>query len=159
MFRIRPAVVADAPCLGRLGAALIALHHDFDPSRFIAPTPLSAERYGEFLVAQRLRDDAVVLVAEDDGRVLGYAYGSVEGNDLMALRGPAGVLHDLMVDPDDRARGIGRALVAAIRDAFVRRDAPRLVLSAAARNEAARRLFERLGFRPTMIEMTMDLNP
>lgn len=158
MFQIRPAASADASTLGRLGASLMGLHHEFDPSRFIAPTPLTADRYGDFLEAQRLRDDAIVLVAEEEGRVLGYAYGSLEGNDFMALRGPAGVLHDLMVDTDERGRGVGWTLVAAIRDAFVCRDAPRLVLSAAARNEPARRLFDRLGFRPTMIEMTMDFN-
>ena len=34
---------------------------------------------------------------------------------------------------------------------------PRVVLGTAAQNERARRLFERRGFRPTMIEMTLEL--
>lgn len=157
MFQTRPAVTADAPTLGRLAAALMTLHHEFDPSRFIAPGPQTAGKYGDFLEAQRLRADAIVLVAMQEGRVLGYAYGSLEGNDFMALRGPAGVLHDLMVDPDERGRGIGRALFEAIRDEFIRRNAPRLVLSTAARNEAAQRLFGSQGLRATMIEMTRDL--
>jgi RimJ/RimL family protein N-acetyltransferase len=37
--------------------------------------------------------------------------------------------------------------------------APRVVLMAAWRNEAARRLFARLGFRPTMLEMTRETEP
>ena len=143
--------------LGRLAADLMRLHHEFDPSRFIAPTWRTAARYADFLEAQRLRDDAIVLVAVEGERVQGYAYGSIEGNDFMALRGPAGVLHDLMVDPDDRGLGIGRALVEAIRDQFVCRGVPRLGLSTAARNEPAKRLFAGLGFRATMIEMTTDL--
>ena len=36
------------------------------------------------------------------------------------------------------------------------RGAPMSVLSTAARNEAAQRLFARMGFRPTMIEMTRE---
>jgi RimJ/RimL family protein N-acetyltransferase len=38
-----------------------------------------------------------------------------------------------------------------------RRGAPRVVLWTADRNSAAQRLFERLGFRRTMIEMTKEL--
>jgi ribosomal protein S18 acetylase RimI-like enzyme len=37
------------------------------------------------------------------------------------------------------------------------RGAPRVVLSTAAQNETAQRLFEKLGFRRTMIEMTREL--
>ena len=33
---IRPAVAADVPELGRLGAMLVAAHHAFDPKRFFA---------------------------------------------------------------------------------------------------------------------------
>jgi RimJ/RimL family protein N-acetyltransferase len=35
--------------------------------------------------------------------------------------------------------------------------APRVVLMSAAPNVAAQRLFARLGFRPTMVEMTREL--
>jgi RimJ/RimL family protein N-acetyltransferase len=34
---------------------------------------------------------------------------------------------------------------------------PRVVLSTAAQNEAAQRLFARSAFRPTMVEMTREL--
>jgi RimJ/RimL family protein N-acetyltransferase len=37
--------------------------------------------------------------------------------------------------------------------------APRVVLMAAWRNESARALFARLGFRPTMVEMTREVIP
>lgn len=67
------------------------------------------------------------------------------------------LVHDLIVEPDHRDRGIGRALLSAATDEFKRLRAPRLVLSTAARNEAAGRLFERLGFRPTMVEMAREL--
>jgi ribosomal protein S18 acetylase RimI-like enzyme len=77
----------------------------------------------------------------------------------MALRGPAGVLHDIIVDPASRGRGVGRRLLDAVTDWVRARGAPRLVLSTAARNEAAQRLFARAGFRPTMIEMTRELGP
>jgi ribosomal protein S18 acetylase RimI-like enzyme len=153
---VRAAVSADAPALGHLGALLMTLHHDFDRERFIAPTQLTPDLYGRFLEAQRQREDAIVLVAEDGGSVLGYAYAVLQGNDFMALRGPAGVLHDLIVHPARRGQGIGRMLFEAARAELVRMGAPQIILSIAARNEGAQRLFAALGFRATMIEMTLD---
>ena len=98
----------------------------------------------------------VILVAERDGAVVGYVYGALEGYDYMSLRGPAGVLHDIVVDPSHRREGIGRLLLDAALEALERRGAPRVVLSTAAVNEPAQHLFERAGFRPTMIEMTRE---
>jgi ribosomal protein S18 acetylase RimI-like enzyme len=83
--------------------------------------------------------------------VVGYAYAGIEGNDYMALRGPAGVLYDLVVDPTHRGKGIGRMLLDAILAELVAKGAPRVVLSSAERNAAAQRLFSSSGFRRTMV--------
>ena len=154
---IRPAEPADVRALGRLGALLVRLHHDLDPDRFLAATPETERGYGSFLGRQLGRPDAVLLVAESDGEVVGYAYAAVEGTDYMALRGPAGVLHDLVVDPAHRGQGLGRALLEAALQALAAKGAPRVVLSTAERNEPAQRLFASAGLRRTMIEMTREL--
>ncbi|KAA2244047.1 GNAT family N-acetyltransferase [Salinarimonas soli] len=153
---VRPATAADAPRLGQLGASLVALHHEFDPSRFIAPGRGTERGYGRFLAEELRRPGVVVLVAERAGMVAGYAYAAVEGQDWMSLRGPAGVIHDIVVDPEHRRQGVGAALLAATIDALSAQGAPRFVLSTAARNESARRFFAAAGFRPTMIEMTAE---
>ena len=155
---IRPATAADLPSLGRLGALLVGVHHDFDAKRFIAPSRGTPSGYASFLGSQLGNADATVLVAEGNARVIGYAYATVEDYDYMSLRGPAGVLQDIIVDPACRGRGIGRMLLDAAL-AFLRtRGAPRVVLSTAERNEAAQRLFATVGFRRTMIEMTRELD-
>ncbi len=74
----------------------------------------------------------------------------------MSLRGPAGLLHDIVVDPAHRREGLGRLLLDATLAWLEARGAPRVVLSTAARNEAAQRLFTGAGFRQTMVEMTRD---
>jgi ribosomal protein S18 acetylase RimI-like enzyme len=154
---IRPARASDIPALGRLGAMLVQEHHDFDPQRFIAPAPETPERYGGFLGSQLKKRDIVVLVATRDDEVVGYTYAGVEGYDYMSLRGPAGVLYDIVVDPQQRRQGIGRRLLEATLNALQQAGAPRVVLSTADKNEAAQRLFQRAGFRRTMIEMTREL--
>lgn len=153
---IRPATRADAPVLGRLAALLVRTHHDFDQQRFLAPTGRTEEGYGSFLAAQIDDRATVVLVAEENGDVVGYAYGAIEGHDWMSLRGPAGALHDIVVDPAHRGKGIGEQLLAAIVKALGERGAPRVVLSTAFQNATAQRLFERAGFRRTMVEMTRE---
>jgi ribosomal protein S18 acetylase RimI-like enzyme len=155
---IRPAAPADLPAIGRLGALLVRLHHDFDPERFIPAAPGTERAYASFLGTQLAEPEVIVLVAERDGEVLGYTYAGVEGYDYMALRGPAGVLYDIVVDPAHRGQGIGRMLLDATLAALAARGAPRAVLSTAERNEAAQRLFARAGFRRTMIEMTRELD-
>ena len=157
MVTVRPAEPGDHDALGRLGAFLVAEHHDFDPKRFIAPVPNMAELYGSFLQSQAERADRFVLVAEQGGAVVGYVFAGMEAADYMVLRGPAGAVYDLVVDPDHRRRGIGRMLLDATLGALAERGAPRAVLSTAEKNSAAQRLFERSGFRRTMIELTRDL--
>lgn len=157
LITVRPAKPGDVRVLGRLGALLVRTHHDFDPERFIAATPRTASGYGSYLVSQLVEPAVVVLVAEQDGEVVGYTYAGVEGHDWMALRGPAGVLYDIVVDPEHRGRGIGRLLLDATIAALEARGVPRLVLSTAERNEAAQRLFARAGFRRTMVEMTREV--
>jgi ribosomal protein S18 acetylase RimI-like enzyme len=155
---IRPAVPADLVAIGRLGALLVRMHHDLDRERFIAATPQTEHGYASFLGTQLDEPKAVVLVAERDDEVLGYTYAGVEGRDYMSLRGPAGVLYDIVVDPTHRGHGVGRILLEATIAALEARGVPRVVLSTVERNESAQRLFARAGFRRTMIEMTRELN-
>jgi ribosomal protein S18 acetylase RimI-like enzyme len=154
---IRPAARTDVEALGKLGELMVATHFAFDAKRFIAPSPQTPQRYGEFLVSQLSRKDVVLLVAETDGAVIGYVYAGLEGFDYMALRGPAGALYDIVVDPAHRGAGVGHQLLDAALTWLAAQRAPRVVLSTAEQNEPAQRLFARAGFRATMIEMTLEL--
>jgi len=136
---------------------LVAEHHEFDPQRFLAPAPDMPRAYGHFLVSHIPSKERFVLVAEQDGSVTGYVFFGLEGVDYMALRGPAGVIYDLVVDPAHRRQGLGKILMDAALAELAKLGAPRAVLSTAEKNEGAHRLFEREGFRRTMIEMTREL--
>ncbi len=155
---VRPATPSDMAAAGRLGALLVRQHHAFDPQRFIPAAKDVEEGYAWFLGTQLEERNAVVLVAERDGAVVGYAYATLEPHDWMALRAAAGLLHDVVVAESVRRQGVATRLVEAACDWLRRRGAPRVLLHSAAQNAAAQMLFERMGFRRTMIEMTRELS-
>jgi ribosomal protein S18 acetylase RimI-like enzyme len=154
---VRRATRTDLPVLGRLGALLMRVHYEFDRRRFVAPVGNPEAGYAQFLGSQLEVDDAIVLVAERAGAVVGYVYAGIEPFSWKELRDTAGFVHDIVVDPEARHAGIATALMEAAA-AWVRtRGVASLMLSTAAPNTGAQQLFARLGFRPTMIEMTRDL--
>jgi ribosomal protein S18 acetylase RimI-like enzyme len=154
---IRRAEQRDLEAVGRLGARLLREHHDFDRLRFMAPRGNTEEGYAWFLGTQLQRDDAVVFVAEHEGQVVGYVYAGIEPQSWKELRDEAGFIHDVYVDAAARRRGVATALLESAARWLAERGMPRIVLWTAAPNEAARRLFERLGFRHTMTEMTREI--
>ncbi|MFN2375052.1 MAG: N-acetyltransferase family protein [Candidatus Binatia bacterium] len=153
---IRPARPGDAEALGRLGAMLVRAHHEFDRRRFLAPGDGIEEGYARFLGNQLEDPDVVILVAALDGNVVGYVYAGLEPRSWKELRDVAGFVHDVAVDVSARGQGIAARLVEAAADWLEQRGAPRVMLWTAERNDAGQRLFDRLGFRRTMIEMTRE---
>jgi ribosomal protein S18 acetylase RimI-like enzyme len=155
-FSIRPATPSDKSPLGVMAAQLVRLHHAFDPQRFFIMEPIE-EGYGKWLARQSSNAKAVVLVAEREGRLVGYTYATLEDRDWNDLRDACGKLHDVWVEADARRSGVAHALVEATCAQLEKLGAPRVVLMTAAKNEGAQKLFAREGFRPTMIEMTREL--
>jgi GNAT superfamily N-acetyltransferase len=152
---IRRATPADEAALGRFGGALMRQHHAFDQRRFLQ-VENPEYGYGRFLVSELDDAEAVVLVAELDDAVVGYAYAGLEPMSWKELRAACGFVHDVFVDPAARGRGAGEALMRASIAWLEEKGSPRVMLWSAAPNEAAQRLFDRLGFRRTMVEMTRE---
>jgi GNAT superfamily N-acetyltransferase len=153
---IRPAEPRDAAALGRLGAALVRAHHAFDARRFLTPGPGLEEGYAAFLQEQMAEPDVGIFVAERAAGVVGYVYAAVEPPSWKELRDRAGFIHDVVVDPAGCRSGIGTRLIETAAAWLLGRGVPRVMLWTAERNREAQRLFEHLGFRRTMIEMTRE---
>lgn len=155
---VRDATREDLPRLGELAAALVRYHHELDPRRFFQ-APGVAEGYRRWFGQELQNADAVILVATEGaaGAVAGYLYGRVEARDWNLLLDRHAALHDILVDPAARRRGVGEALLEDFAARMRARDVPRIVLHTAVQNERAQALFRKVGFRPTMIEMTREL--
>jgi ribosomal protein S18 acetylase RimI-like enzyme len=159
---VRRAEKRDLLELGKLGAQLVRVHHDFDPQRFLAPEPGTEQGYAWFLGTELEDEDAVVFVAErvtpgQAAQIVGYVYAGIEARSWKELREEAGFIHDVVVADQARDGGIGTRLVEVAAEWLKQRGVPRVMLWTAQRNSGAQKLFERLGFRRTMIEMTREV--
>ena len=142
--------------MSRLAAELVRLHHRLDPKRFMLVEPIE-DGYQWFLSREIKRKGALILVAEDEGRIVGYTYATLEDRNWNDLLDACGKLNDVYVDPAARRTGAGRALVTETLAQLRARGAPRVVLLSAWQNPDAHAFFEALGFRRTMLEMTTEL--
>jgi ribosomal protein S18 acetylase RimI-like enzyme len=150
---VRRATKKDLKPVARLAAQLIALHHQWDPQRFFT-VENSEEGYAWFLGTQLKAKNAVVLLATVDSEIAGYLYGTVESRDWAMFLDDHGVVHDVLVDERFRRQGVAKALMIAGLKELEAMGAPRIVLHTATANTQAQALFETLGFRRTMVEMT-----
>jgi dTDP-4-amino-4,6-dideoxy-D-galactose acyltransferase len=141
---IRPFTVADLPAL----EAIARVSHT--DTRFYFDSRFSRERCGE-LYATWIRVSCQdprqqVLVAEIDGSASGYVSCQLEpdGNGRIGLIGVA---------DHARGRGIGGLLVDSALTWFRAQAVPAVVVTTQARNIAAQRLYQRLCFKTTSVEL------
>ena len=162
---IRRAERRDLQQIGALGALLVKAHHGFDSKRFFAPEAGVEQGYAWFLGSELENADAAIFVAESAPAsartpdIMGYCYAGIEPRSWKELREEAGFIHDLLVRSEARSQGVGTQLLEAASEWLAQRGVSRIMLWTAEQNPGAQRLFERLGFRRTMIEMTRECQP
>ena len=97
---------------------------------------------------------SATFIAGQDGVDVGLA-------GVFAEADPPGRMHliSMWVDPRHRRQGVARALIDLVIGWAAERRASEVVLWVADQNDAARRLYERLGFRPTGERQPLPSNP
>ena len=123
----------------------------------MAPSGNPESGYAWFLGTQLDESSVAVFVAERDGAVAGYVYAGLEPQSWKELREECGFIHDVVVKDEERRAGVASALMDAACEWLKSIGAPRVILWTAEGNDGAQRLFARLGFRKTMVEMTKEL--
>jgi mycothiol synthase len=93
-------------------------------------------------MAQEWFDPAGCLLAELDGRLAGFCWTKL----FAGYEPPLGEIHIIAVDPDFAGRGLGPKLVVAGLDHLASRGAGSGVLFVEGGNDAARAMYDRLGF-------------
>ncbi len=155
---IRQVQAEDMDAVARLWLALVEYHRQLD-SDLPPAAPQGAKRYARRLI-ERLDDPmSRVLVAETDGKVVGYVLGVVV--DLapeMFAQEASGFLADIFVDEAYRREGVGKALVDGLADWFRSKGLHYFEWHVAARNDAGIAFWQTMGGREVMLRMRAELD-
>ncbi len=135
---IRPATSDDLPAIARLIRGLA------EYERLSHAVTLDEASLREHLFGPR--PYAEVLLAEDAGRVVGFA---LFFHNYSTFRGRPGLyLEDLFVEPEHRGRGHGKALLLALARLAVERGCARMEWSVLDWNQPAIDFYKKLGAVP-----------
>jgi len=152
---IRPATARDLPEIVEAWGELAGHHAKLD--RAFAPSGQWQEEYRHFIRGLLGRDDALAVVAVQDGRVIGYGVGRISLLPGFFERRRRGYIHDLVTKEAYRNRGIGRRLVESLLAWMRGEDVTTVELTVAVRNTQAVAFWERLGFGTYMHHLKRDL--
>jgi ribosomal protein S18 acetylase RimI-like enzyme len=100
---------------------------------------------------------AFVLIAERDGRPVGYAMVELSRPSQSWEIDHAANLETLSVLPEERAAGVGTALMERVRERLREAGVTHLGASVVDTNERALRFYRRHGFEPAFVEMIARL--
>ncbi|MEO8573502.1 MAG: GNAT family N-acetyltransferase [Pyrinomonadaceae bacterium] len=152
---VRRATKDDAEKVAEYAMKLVEQHQLYDRLRFARIATLDGMKW--FYGGQTEAKDAVVLVAELEARVVGFAYVAYEETNYAELAVKAAHLHDIYVEENARRSSAGQKLIEAAVAAAREFGATKLMLSVAAKNATAQSFFEHAGFEMTMHEMMLGL--
>jgi ribosomal protein S18 acetylase RimI-like enzyme len=160
---IRPATHDDIPAVLPMVNKIGRMHEALDPGKYgFLDEP--ARLYGQWL-SERVDDpQSVFLVAEREATaqqaeapIVGFLLGTTEHEIPIYRVREFGFLHDLWIEPDYRNEGLARQMVMLAIERYRSVGVPQVRCDTLLANEPARRLFEQCGFRPSIVEMLLEL--
>lgn len=140
MANVRPAQVEDVDHLVHLLGLLFTIEEDFS-------VDVVKQRNGLRLLVEG--DRACVLVAEHEGQVIGMCTGQIVIS--TAEGGPSVLVEDVVVEPEYRGQGVGRALMAALAEWAKNQGSTRMQLLADKNNPPGLVFYNRLGWTSTAL--------
>lgn len=138
-MKVRPATAADHAAVAAIWAPILN-----DTTITFQSGPRSPECVAE-IIAERRKAGHEFFVAGEGARIVGFAtYAQFRPGPGYATA----MEHTVILSPDARGRGIGRALVGAVEDHARAAGAHTLIACISGENPAAAAFHGRLGFRP-----------
>ena len=152
---IRRATQNDCEPLMRLWKEISDYHAALDPIFALAPD--AAKYYRENLA--RILDDENwrVLLADDEGDVVGFIAGATREMPPVFVTKRTGHVSDLLVTARCRRRGVGEQLYRAMTEWFHERGVTIVELSVAACNPTAVPFWRKMGFGDYMLRMRTEI--
>jgi GNAT superfamily N-acetyltransferase len=159
---IRKAGVADAPDVIRLWISFEAHHRTefvFGAPGTVAYKKDEASIYKKYLLKQLAARNAVVFLAEDGGKAIGYIMASVNKLPPIMVHDREAFVNELFVEKAHRRRGVGTKLLGAVERWAKRKKLFWLGLTARTQNKAALAAYVKFGMKALNVKMVKIVRP
>lgn len=152
----RKAAKEDIPRLIELWKELMDFHGARDS--FFSRSKEGPENFGNFLLENMSKDDAIVYVAEVEREVVGYTLAMIQDYPPVFEVKQYGLISDLAVTSEYRRSGVGRHLANIAKDWFIQKGMTRAEIGVAVTNEVSTSFWSKMGFRSYKESRYLDLN-
>lgn len=148
---IRNAKPEDIPQIMELLKQVCLIHHKGRPDIFNFGTKYTPEQLEEIISDE----DRPILVADDNGKIKGYAFCILQSheNDNILTNIKTLYLDDLCVDENCRGAHIGKALYQAVKSLAEKLGCYNVTLNVWCMNENAMKFYDACGMKPLKICM------
>ncbi|HHB1594918.1 TPA: N-acetyltransferase family protein [Vibrio campbellii] len=145
-MKIRSATPDDLDTLFDLNKQINELHHLYAPQAFVAPS----EEDRTFLINMLADEERLFLVAEEGQQVLGFITATITQNETISflIKDPICRIGTIVVDENQKSKGVGRALMAAVEQWAHESGATQVRLEVMEFNHNAQQFYDKLGFVP-----------
>ena len=144
-MKIRDALESDLGSIAELLLIVHRLHVSAHPGTY---REISRETAVAFLAARMAEEDAYLRVAELDSELIGYCSAAIRSSPSIPLFQPRRFVYvnEVVVEPESRMSGVGRALIADLKELARHQGVEEIELDVAHFNSGANAFFKRQGF-------------
>ena len=155
-YQIRKATISDLPAIQELNRKLCVLESEkFDPTT--KPDYSLSESGKEYFTSNLNSPNSFSLVAESDGKVIGYILGSIkEAEDFRTIKSLAEG-DNMYVEEAFRGKGIGKSFIEQFESWCRERNIQRVRYTASANNLDAIKVYEAGGYKKYNIVLEKEL--
>ena len=154
-MEIRKAKLQDIEQVTKYGLILLKQHSDLDP--YFTPIETVGEVYRKFLEGCLHSEDKLLLVAEIDGKLVGYAAGVIQTRSPIFRIAENGYINDVFVEEAFRKLGIAREFLTELKKWFESKGIKHVELSVLAGNEVGKKTWTKFGFEVYEIKKRVEM--
>ena len=154
-MEIRKAKLQDIEQITKYGLILLKQHSDLDP--YFTPIESVDKVYRFFLEGCLNSEDKLLLVAENKGKLMGYAVAVIQTRSPIFKIVENGYINDVYVEDEFRKLGIAGKFLIEIKTWFETKDIKYVKLSVLANNEVAKKTWAKFGFETYEIKKRVEM--
>lgn len=154
-MNIRIARLDDLNAIKELWREMMDFHRARD--EYFSRSERGHERHGEYVRRNIESPEWLVIVADEDQSVIGFAMGKIDSYPPVYKHTHFGFVADIVVNESFRGRGIGRELYNQMLPWFREQGIDRVEINVASTNEVSQAFWRRMGFREYVKRMIHEI--